>query len=166
MEKTKVKQLKHRKKNIRIFPFYKMISWDLLFYFPIIFLFLTKIKGFSAVQVLFADTFYTLANTFWQVPITGLVNKIGKRNSLITGNILYSLSILAMIFMNEYYELLIIQFFYALGFSIKGICEPNILYDSLPRSKKRGKMFSKIDGKSSSYFYIFDTVCPLLCHVF
>ena len=165
MEKTKAKIVKHKKKNVRIFPIYKMISWDLLFYFPIIFLFLTQVKGLTSAQVLFADAFYTLSNTFWQIPITRLVEKIGKKNSLIVGNILYSLSILTMIFMQSYYELLIIQFIYALGYSIKGICESNILYDSLPSSKKRGKVFSTIDGKSASYFYIFDAVSSIIAGV-
>ena len=139
-----------------------VIAWDLLFYFPIIFLFLTQVKKFTPSQVLYADAFYTLANTFWQLPITSVVDKIGKKNCLIVGNILYSLSILAMIFMQNYYELLIIQFIYALGYSMKGICESNILYDSLPKSKKRGKLFSKIDGKSASYFYLFDAVSSVI----
>ena len=154
--------IKRKKKNVKIFPIYKMVSWDLLFYFPIIFLFLTQIKGFSASQVLFADAFYTLSNTFWQIPVTSVVDRIGKKNCLIIGNILYSLSILAMIFLQNYYELLIIQFIYALGYSIKGICESNILYDSLPAGKKRGKIYSTIDGKSSSYFYIFDAISSVI----
>ena len=163
MKETKErKMIRHKKKNVRIFPIYKTVSWDLLFYFPIIFLFLTQIKGFSASQVLFADAFYTLANTFWQLPITSVVDRIGKKNCLIIGNILYSLSILAMIFMQNYYELLLIQFIYALGFSIKGICETNILYDSLPTSKRRGKVFATIDGKASSYFYIFDALSSII----
>ena len=162
MKHTKEQMIKHKKKNVRIFPIYKMVSWDLLFYFPIIFLFLTQVKGLTASQVLFADSFYMLSNTFWQVPITRVVDIIGKKNCLIVGNILYSLSILAMIFMQNYYELLIIQFIYALGYSMKGMCETNILYDSLPKSKKRGKIFSKIDGKSSSYFYLFDAISSVI----
>lgn len=162
MKNTKEQMIRRKKKNVRIFPIYKTISWDLLFYFPIIFLFLTKVKGLTASQVLFADAFYTLSNTFWQLPVTSLVDRIGKKNCLIIGNILYSLSILAMIFMKNYYELLMIQFIYALGYSTKGICESNILYDSLPAGKKRGKVFSKIDGKSSSYFYLFDAIASVI----
>ena len=94
MKNTKEHIVRHRKKNVRIFPIYKMLSWDLLFYFPIIFLFLTQVKGFTASEVLLADAFYTLSNTFWQIPITRLIDRIGKKNSLILGNILYSLSIL------------------------------------------------------------------------
>ena len=159
---TKEKLIRSKKRNVRLFPLYKMVSWDLLFYYPIIFLFLTQVKGFSAAQVLFSDAFYTLSNTLWQIPVTRLVDRIGKKNSLIVGNILYTLSIFSMIFMQEYYELLIIQFIYALGYSIKGICEANILYDSLPGSNKRGKVFSTIDGKSSSYFYIFEAIASTI----
>ncbi len=158
----KRKSIKRKKKNVKMFPFYRMISWDLLFYYPIIFLFLTQVKGFSASQALFADTFYTLANTFWQIPVTWLVDRIGKRNSLIVGNVLYSISILAMIFMKNYYELLIIQFIYALGYSIKGICETNILYESLPAHVKRGKLFSKIEAKASSNFFYFDGISSVI----
>ena len=154
--KRKRKVIKRKKKNVKMFPFYRMISWDLLFYYPIIFLFLTQIKGFSAAQALFADTFYTLSNTFWQLPATWVIDRIGKRNSLIIGNILYSISILAMIFMKSYYELLIIQFFYALGYSLKALCENNILYESLPAHITRGKLYSRIDAKASSNFFYFD----------
>lgn len=144
---NKIKVIEKRKKNVKIFPIYKTVSWDLLFYFPIIFLFLTQVKGLSPSQVLLSDAVYTLANTFWQIPITRIVDKIGKKNCLIIGNIIYSLSILSIIFMQSFYELLIIQFMYALGYSIKQICETNILYDSLPVGKRRGKIFSVIDRK-------------------
>ena len=161
----KRKAIKRRKKNVRMFPFYRMISWDLLFYYPIIFLFLTQVKGFSPAQALFADTFYTLSNTFWQLPATWVIDRIGKKNSLIIGNILYSISILAMIFMRSYYELLIIQFFYALGYSIKALCENNILYESLPSHIKRGKLYSRIDAKASSNFFYFDGISSVIAGV-
>ena len=163
MPKTKEQIiLRKKKKNVKIFPIYKTISWDLLFYYPIIFLFLTQVKGFSASQVLFSDSMYTLFNMFWQLPMTWVVSRIGKKNCLVIGNVLYALSILAIIFVNQYYELILIQFMYAMGYAIKGICEPNILYDSLPKGKKRGSVFSLIDGKSSSYFYLFDALSSVL----
>ena len=39
-----IKVIEKKKKNVRIFPIYKTVSWDLLFYFPIIFLFLIASK--------------------------------------------------------------------------------------------------------------------------
>ena len=38
MEKTQKTDLEKKNINIKLFPFYKMISWDLLFYYAIIFL--------------------------------------------------------------------------------------------------------------------------------
>jgi len=46
--------------NMKIFPIYKGLSWDALFYYAIEFLFLTSIKGLSAAQVLFVDAFYPI----------------------------------------------------------------------------------------------------------
>ena len=158
----KRRAIKRKKKNVKLFPFYRMISWDLLFYYPIIFLFLTQVKGFSASQALFADAFYTLSNTFWQLPATWVIDKIGKKNSLIIGNILYSITILAMIFMQNYNQLLVIQFFYALGFSIKSLCENNILYDSLPSHTIRGKLYSKIDAIASANFFYLDGLSSVI----
>ena len=157
------KARKRKKKNVKIFPLYRMISWDLLFYYPIIFLFLTQIKHLSASQVLFADAFYLFANTFWQIFIGRFVYKIGKKNSLIVGNVLYAFSIFAMIFMKSFQELIAIQFIYALGYSIKAMCETNLLYESLPsHPKKRGKLFSKIEAKAYSNFFYFDALSSAL----
>ncbi len=162
MKNTKEQLIKHKKNNVRLFPIYKSISWDLLFYFPIIFLFLTQIKGFSPSEVLLADSFYTLCNTFWMIPVTNIIDKIGKKNCLIIGNILYSVSIFGMIFIQDFNHLLLTQLVYALGFSIKSICETNILYDSLPAGQSRGKVFTTIDGKSSSYFFIVDAAASVI----
>ena len=42
---------KMRKRNIKLFPIYKMISWDFLFFYTIDFLFLTQIKNIEAADV-------------------------------------------------------------------------------------------------------------------
>lgn len=42
-----IKQAKLRKANVRLYPTYKMFSWDLLFYYAIAFIFLVQEKGFS-----------------------------------------------------------------------------------------------------------------------
>ena len=44
------KEIQNRKVNARLYPIYKMISWDLLFYYSIIYLFLTQAKGFKPLK--------------------------------------------------------------------------------------------------------------------
>lgn len=43
MEAKEEKQ-RMRKINMKLFPIHKMLSWDLLFYYTINFLFLTQVK--------------------------------------------------------------------------------------------------------------------------
>lgn len=50
------------------------------------------------------------------------------------------------------------EFFSAIGYVIKGICETNMLYDSLEKNEKRGINFSKIDGKATSFYYYIDAI--------
>ncbi len=154
--------IQNKKYNIKLFPFYKAISWDLLFYYAISFLFLTNTKGISAADVLFVDAFYPIFKFILQIPNTAIVNKLGNRLSLILGNILVAASILLWILADGMVILIVSQFLSALGFSLKSLTETNLLYDSIEKSNKRNDLFSKIDGKSSSYYYYIDAITSLI----
>ena len=54
------------------------------------------------------------------------------------------------------------NFIDSIGYVIKGICETNILYDSLPKGKKRGGLYSTIDGLAVSRYYIVDAITSLI----
>ena len=144
--------------NMKVYPIYKMLSWDLLFYYSINFIFLTQIKGFSASAVLLSEAFYPIFKVATQLPLTVLVEKIGKRNGLILANSINVLSVLSYIIASNLAFVFIGQFFSAVAFNIKGIVETNLLYDSLPKDGKRGHAFSKIDGKGMSWYYYADAV--------
>ena len=74
------KELQRKKENnIKLYPIYKMLSWDLLFYYAIIYLFLTIEKGCTPAQALQFDAFYILFKFITQIPCTLLIQKIGKR---------------------------------------------------------------------------------------
>lgn len=153
MEGTKEKQA-----NVKLYPKYKMFSWDMLFYYAIIFLFFTQIKGISAADVVLAEAFYPLFKVILLIPATILIEKIGKRKSLIIGNIAIAMSSVTYLLATDFVHILLGQFFSAVGYIIKGICETNMLYDSLDRNEKRGSIFSKIDGKATSYYYYIDAI--------
>jgi len=161
---TKEEKIFKRKKekNIKLFYFYKIFSWDLLFYYAISFLFLCNYKGLSAAEIVFADAFYPLFKSFLQLPSTILTEKCGKRASLIIGNLSLAIYILFILGCNNMHILIIGNIFMALGFVLKNICEPNILYDSLPKNSKKQKAFSKIDGTSSALFYLFDSISYII----
>lgn len=150
------------KYNIRLYPIYKMLSWDLLFYYSINFIFLTQVKNISAADVLLSEAFYSISKFILMMPLTAMISKIGKRKSLIVANAINALSILSYIVAQNFIYVLIGQFLSAVAFDIKGIAETNLLYDSLPRNEKRGQVFSKIDGKGMSWYYYVDAITSVL----
>ena len=97
MENTKEKQI-----NINLYTRYKMFSWDLLFYYAIIFLFFTETKGITAADVLLAESFYPIFKIVFLIPATILINSLGKRKSLIIGNSFIALAIFTYIVGNNY----------------------------------------------------------------
>ena len=161
MEEIQRKENQKKRKNIKLFPIYKLLSWDLLFFYAIIFLYLIQVKNLTASQILLAEAMYNIAIIISLFPSGKIVDKIGKKNSVILANICVSISILIIILMNNFYHLIISYAVMAFGYSIKGIAENIILYDSLPSGKRRGKLFSIIDGKSSSYFYYIDAISAI-----
>lgn len=159
---NKSKEIQNKKANARLYPIYKMISWDLLFYYSIIYLFLTQAKGFSASQILLSEAFFTASCLALQIPIGLFVDKYGKKNSLVFANACMCVFMITLMFTKTYTHLLIAFFIDAIGYVIKGICETNILYDSLPRGKKRGHLYSTIDGIGTARYYIIDAVTSLI----
>ena len=142
-----------KKKNIELYKFYKVIAYDLLFYNTIIYLFLVQQKGLSAAQVLEFDAFFFLFKFIVQIPITLLIQRIGKRRSLIFASFVNVIHILIIIFAGNFEILLLSQFLCAVGFTIKSTTETDMLYDSIERGEKRGSIFAKIDGRASSRHY-------------
>ena len=150
-----------RKYNLKLYAIYKMFSWDLLFYFAIILLFLNQTKGFSIPSILFADAFYPLFKVIFQLVCVGIIDYIGKRRALLIGNLFVSASILILILGNNISDVFISNLIMAMGFVLKELCEPNILNISIPDTKSKPDIFSKIDSKGSTAYYFLDAISSL-----
>ena len=157
MEDTKAKKI-----NVDLYTRYKTFSWDLFFYYAIIFLFFTETKGISAADVLLAESTYPIFKIIFLIPATVLINSLGKRMSLIIGNSFIAIAIFTYIIGNNFWYIILGELLSAIGFIIKGICESNILYDSLEKNEKRGILFARIEGKGTSYYYYIDAISSVL----
>lgn len=157
MEKEKAKKI-----NVNLYTRYKMFSWDLLFYYAIIFLFFTQTKGINAADVLLAESFYPIFKIIFLIPATLLIDSLGKRKSLIIGNSFLFLAILVYIIGLNFTFIVVGELLSAIGFIIKGICESNMIYDSLEKDEKRGSKFAKIEGKGTSYYYYIDAISSVI----
>lgn len=156
-EETKAKKI-----NVELYTRYKTFSWDLLFYYAIIFLFFTETKGISAADVLLAESFYPIFKIIFLIPATILISSLGKRKSLMVGNSFVAAAIFIYIIGNSFVFIVIGELLSAIGFIIKGVCESNILYDSLEKNEKRGIIFGKIEGEGTSYYYYIDAISAVI----
>ena len=147
--------------NQNLYKIYKMISWDLLFYYAISYLFLVQEKKLSTSQIILADAFYPLFKLIFQIPCTILIEKLGKKNSLILANLSLVVYLLIVMGLASTLGYIVSNIFCALGYTIKGIAESNLLYDSIENGEKKRTIFSKIDGFSSSLYYYFDAITAI-----
>lgn len=161
MNNNKEKQIM-RKTNMRIFPLYKKLGCDYLFFYTIDFLFLTQIKSISVSDVVLKSTFYAFFSIILQIPANIIVEFIGRKNSIILGNILNCIYMVIIILSKNLSDLIIAEFFSALAFSIKNVAEPSLLNESIPPSKYKSQIFSKINAKGLSGYYILDSISKII----
>ena len=79
---------KIKRNNAKLYPIYKMFSWDLLFFYSVEFLFYTITKKVTASEILIINGFYLLFRILMQIPAVTITDSIGKRKSIILGNIM------------------------------------------------------------------------------
>ncbi len=141
--------------NLNLYPKYRRLSMDFLFFYTINILFLTQIKKIDMSAVVLVDTFYALFVVIWQIPVSFLVGKIGIRRGMILGNICNTIYLITVINSKNLFNLVIAEIFSSLAFSLKDISEPAILNESIDASKgEKSKIFAMVQGKAVSGYYI------------
>lgn len=152
--------IKMKKKNAKLYPIYKMFSGDLLFYYAIAFVFLVQVKGFSPAQVMLTDALYPIFKIILNIPVVTLIDKLGKKKSLIVANAILAIYLVLLLFCNGILNLIFIYMILACAFTIKSIVESNILYDSVSHKKGKG-MFAKIEEIGARNYYFLDGITSL-----
>ena len=127
------------KSNIKLFPIYYMFASDFLFFYAIEFVFLVQVKGFSCAQVLLLDSLIPLFCILLDIPLTLIVERIGKKRSLIIGNLSMCICLILLIFSKSFFGVIIAFLFNSIGFCFKGLTETNLLAESINMKNKTGK---------------------------
>ena len=131
----------NKRKNIKLFPLYMMFGEDFVFLYAIEFVFLVSVKHFEAADVLLVDALIPLFQVITNIPCTIAINRLGKRKSVVIGNIFMCIFLLALIFGSNVYIILACTIFNAIGFNLKKMTESNILADSINMHEKNGRFF-------------------------
>lgn len=138
-----------------------MFSWDLLFFYSIEFLFYTITKKVTASEILIINGFYLLFRIVMQIPAVALTDLLGKRKSIILGNMLLIVYMLILLCFPGAISIIIADLLFALGYDMKTIAESNLLYDSVSTRGGEG-LYSKLDAKGGSWYYILDGIASLV----
>ena len=138
-----------------------MFSWDLLFFYSIEFLFYTITKSLTASEVLIINGFYLLFRIIMQIPAVAITDFLGKRKSIIIGNVFLIIYVLILICFPGAISIIIADLVFALGYNMKTIAESNLLYDSVSTKGGEG-LYSKLDAKGGSFYYILDGIASLV----
>lgn len=152
-----------KSKNVKLFPKYRQISRDFLFFYAINVLFLTQIKKVDISLVVLIDTFYALFVVLMQVPGTWIVEKIGRRKGMILGNIFNCFYLITVIYSTNLISLICAELMSSFAFSLKDISEPAILNESIELEKEeKSKKFAKIQGQAISGYYMLSAMSMIL----
>lgn len=162
MEHKNSEKQKMRKTNMKIFPIYKKLSWDYLFFYTIDFLFLTQIKNISAADVVLKSSFYAFFSIFLQIPVNIIVDFLGRKNSIVFGSFLNCFYMVIIMLSRNLPDLIFAEFISAIAFSIKNIADPSLLHESIPPSKYKSEIFATISAKGATGYYIYNAISKVI----
>lgn len=156
------KLVKARKRNMKLYPFYRAFASDIIFLYAIKLLFLTQVRGVTAADVIFSVSMYAMFMILLQIPAMVVIQKIGYRRSAFLSNLFNIFYVGILMFSSNVIHLCIAEFMSALTFSLKDVAEPSLLSASIPKTEKRGKIYSKLEGKGKAHYYYIDAITAVL----
>ena len=163
---TKVKEeilieAKKRKSNMRLYPYYIIFGYDMLFYYGIKVLYFSQVKNISDASIVLLSTVFALTSIIFLVLSTLINSKVGNKKTLIIGDGINIISIMVFILGNGITQIMLAQILSAAAFSMKNISFAPILNESIPNSNKKSDIFSRIDGKAYFGFCIFSAIATI-----
>lgn len=159
----KEKQLaKMRKNNMKLYPMYRIVGADWIFFYGVKVLFLTQVKNISPANIVLSGSVYAFSYIIFQIFSMILVEKIGKKRSIVLGQTLKFIAMLIILYCPNFGWLLLSSVFKSAADCQKAISESTLLNASIPSTKRKGDIFSKIDGKGYSKYCFFGATSLLI----
>lgn len=150
------------KRNMKLFPLYRAISFDYLFFYTINFLFLTQIKNISPSAVVLEDAFYSLFIIIFQIPAALLIDIIGRKKSMLLGNLSNVVYILLVLFSDSLFDLIIAEIFASIAFSLKDVSDLSLLNESIPQASTKSRIFAKLTSKGLSGYFVLNSISLMI----
>lgn len=155
------KMNKYMQRNVKMFPTFLALTWDVVFVWTISTMFFTSQKGLSYSQVVLLDSVLMLIGCVMCVPLTRLFKDVSSVRASQIGAVGYGAYLLLCIFGTKFITFICAQFFLSFAYIACGIKGNGILTKSLNLLGK-DKDYDKIYGKGMSMQSIIEAVGAIL----
>ena len=151
-----------KSKNLKLFPFYRQFSMDLILFYTINIIFLMEVKHFATAYVVLSETLYTVFVVVFQLFAAKIIEKLGVVKSSFIANVFNSLYLIIFMLCRNPLELYIGEAVCALAFSIKDVSDNVILNESIEAEKKeKSKILANVQSKAVANYYLISSITLL-----
>src|SRR6056297_1286032 len=118
------------------------------FYRPIMYLFFLA-QGLSFTQIAILEAIYNLTTLLGEIPTGYIGDRIGRRNSLLAGTVLISLTLLGIGLSSSFWTLAALYVCWSMGYNFRSGSEDAWLYDTLTDDLSEDQ-FAHVRGRGES----------------
>ncbi len=149
-------------RNIRLYPFYLALTWDVIFVWTISTLYYTQFKGLTFPQAIMLDSVQTISACIMCIPVTKWFTKVSSVTASRFGTLGYMIWLLILIFSPKGNFLLFAfgTIFLAFGYIIFSVKNIAILNNSL-HVVDRDKDYQRVYGKGVNYYYVLEALSAI-----
>lgn len=152
----------NRKFNMKLYPIYIVLGSDLLFFYGTRVLYLSEVKNISDANIVLLSTIFALLSIV-AIIFANIINiKKGNRKTLIIGDCIAIASMFIFLVGKNFTQIAIAQMLTAIGFAMKNISIAPLLRESIPKTKYKNQIFSRIDRKAYFSYCIISALSILV----
>ena len=148
-------------RNIKLYPTFLALTWDVIFVWTISTMFFTNQKGLTFSEVVMLDSFLTLFGCFFCLIAPKIFPKLSPMNTTRIGLLGYIAYLLLCMLGNNYFVFIIAQAFLAFGYAL-GAVKGNLIITEPLSMVKRDKDYQRVYGKGLSFYYALEAVGAIL----
>ena len=118
------------------------------FYRPVMYLFFLA-QGLNFTQIAILDVIYNLTTLLGEIPTGYIGDRVGRRNSLLTGTAIISLTLLGIGLSSSFWALAALYVCWSMGYNFRSGSEDAWLYDTLTDDISEDE-FAHVRGRGES----------------
>jgi len=150
-----MKKISEVKNNIKNYAMFKA-SGNLAILAPV-YVLIMYAKGLSFAQIMVVQAVYTFVCTLTDVFSGVLADRIGRKNTLIIGQILIVGSLAVWTISNGFYVTILTKIVYGIGLTFKNGPDISILFETLKKLHKETR-FKEVEGKADSIMFALSAI--------